>query len=176
MCKCVGGNNFPFFLSRECLKFNWGKINVLIRRHNGPSQLFVAEFRSPPHGLLYLPPLQILTWTSCLPNIKWAVRCFITFLMWLSLVWLLSVPRYAVLTQVIFCCGLLMLQQQIEWCALNSNEEKELVYLGFFEYRVSILKRFVTQIFLYFRFKTLEITLFKVLLGNNSMSLESKVI
>lgn len=132
VCKCVGGkNNFPFFLSRECLKFNWSKINVLIRRHNGPSQLFVAEFRSPPHGLLYLPPLQILTWTSCLPNIKWAVRCFITFLMWLSLVWLLSVPRYAVLTQVIFCCGLLMLQQQIEWCALNSNEEKALVYLGF---------------------------------------------
>ena len=39
VCKCVGGkNNFPFFLSRECLKFNWGKINVLIRRHNGPSQ------------------------------------------------------------------------------------------------------------------------------------------
>lgn len=114
-----------------------------------------------PCGLLYLPPLQILTWTSCLPNIKWAVRCFITFLMWLSLVWLLSVPRYAVLTQVIFCCGLLMLQQQIEWCALNSNEEKVLFYFGFWVPSEYFEKICNSDFSLYFRLKALEMNCFK---------------
>jgi len=54
-----------------------------------------------------------------------------------------------------------MLQQQIERCALNSNEEEGGGLFCFFQYRVSILKRFVTQIFLYFRLKALESNCFK---------------
>lgn len=76
--------------------------------------LFMTEFRTTSPWVTLPPPTSdtnLESWTSCLPIIKWAEQCFITDLMWLSLAGLLSAPGYAVLTQVIFCCGLLMLPQ-----------------------------------------------------------------
>lgn len=52
--------------------------------------------------------------------------------MWLSLAGLLSAPGYAVLTQVIFCCGLLMLPQNDRVMCLESQWGALVIFFCFF--------------------------------------------
>lgn len=59
-------------------------------------------------------PFSLSTWMSYLPNTGRADRSFSTFLRRLNLEELLSVPWNAVFMEVFSCCGLLMLQEQID--------------------------------------------------------------
>lgn len=136
------------FLSRDWQKFNWFKINVLIRVTHKKFPfpvLFLTEFRTTSPWVALPPPtsdINLESWTSCLPIIKWAEQCFITDLMWLSLAGLLSAPGYAVLTQVIFCCGLLMLPQDDRVMCFES-QWGALLGFGFFVFCFSPNKEWV---------------------------------